>query len=197
MVTAAAPRKRMQTTSGPRSLDIEEREKARDARDSILAVAQPGELILFSPVYPYLSFGPGSGWETNDDLIRFGPEPHVAKVPREHRLLGALLKAHPEIEVVERESERRYYLCEKCDREFPSKAVLAFHRGQAHDAAGQGDQVGRPLAKKPPSDALRASRNANLAKGRARGRIDEPEDVPEDDGGMDDEPPDGETEPEE
>lgn len=193
MATATAPRKRMQTQHGPRSLDIESREKVREARDTILAVPLPGEIILFSPVFPYLRYGPGSGMETSDEVIVFGPEPHVAKVRRDHPLLvdgtnsngslrPGLFRAHPEIETVERESERRYYACDVCEREFPAKGVLVHHHKTAHAVSDGGklDTVGRPLAK---------------ATMKAKPR---PEDEPDDDGAVeDDEPEVDEGEPEE
>lgn len=95
---------------------------------------QEGQVKLYHPTYAGYRFGPGSGPETTDEMIVFGTfEPNVAIVRADHPLLPGLLKQDPSV-VVLRPGEKpgRTYACESCDEEFPSKALVAAHRREAH-----------------------------------------------------------------
>lgn len=135
---------------GVRSLDAEEREELRDLVERLAPTHVEGEVILVSPLYPYLSYGPAAGHETTPvataierSLIKFGPVPHVARLPADHPLIAGntatggvirgILRDHPEVFVLDPPATtRRVYACPDCDAELATKALLASHQGSAH-----------------------------------------------------------------
>lgn len=128
----ATKRPRRYAGDGTRVIDEEENLRLQEARDKLAASAREGYIRLFCPTYPHLKFGPGSGRVMSDDLIVFGPEPHVALVKEDHPLLEALLKRHPNIEVIEDDKPITMLGCPYCDDKARTKELLAKHLADKH-----------------------------------------------------------------
>lgn len=119
-----------------RLTELQEAAKGSPIQRAAATTMQPqeGQVKLYDPEHEALKYGPGSGPETTDQLIVFGMvEPHVAIVRADHPYLPGLLREFSSIVVLRPgEIPGRTYACDVCDEEFPSKALIATHRKEAH-----------------------------------------------------------------
>ena len=126
------PRVRRYMGDGTRGVDPEENVRLQELRDAVQPSKDPTMVVLFSPLYEALRYGPGVGSApgAHEDQLVFGPAPNVLVVPRDHPLLPGLLKAHPEIEVVTGPTQRdtgERFLDPIGGQEFGSAEALAEH----------------------------------------------------------------------
>lgn len=108
---------------------------------------EPGDLMLFDPIYPRFAFGPYGAAEkaprSPEDEIEGGPtyqgapniqfEDGVWVGPDDHPRIAALLRARPDIITIRgAEDAAKVFACLHCEVEVASKAQLIDHTRAAH-----------------------------------------------------------------
>lgn len=139
---------------GVRQLDAEDQMKVLAQVQALENLPiEPGEIMLFDPIYPAYSFGPygtkevapespeaaETAIEAGDSQTKWQGAPNITFFnnvwvgSEEHPRLAALLKARPDLFRLRAEGEApKVYSCLSCDFESTDKAKVSSHAKTAH-----------------------------------------------------------------